>query len=127
MTKLRVGDTVSCRIKSSMIVNSYTDYDEIKSFVIVAVDDDGYFLYVPHYYCLKDVIVADAHRCKQLKIHHRYLNEELTYVQLSHIASVEKVQDGMNCCKCNEFYFYAAPNQENGTLICYGCRQNPYP
>ena len=30
--------------------------------------------------------------------------------------------DGCICCKCNEFYPYAEPNQENGTLICYSCR-----
>jgi hypothetical protein len=30
--------------------------------------------------------------------------------------------EGMNCEKCNEFYPYAVPNQKNGTLICYSCR-----
>ncbi len=30
--------------------------------------------------------------------------------------------DGCTCKKCKEFYPYAEPNQEDGTLICYGCR-----
>lgn len=30
--------------------------------------------------------------------------------------------DGMNCVDCNEYFPYAGSNQENGTLICYTCR-----
>src|SRR5579885_3678378 len=28
-------------------------------------------------------------------------------------------RDGCDCKKCKEFYPYAEPNQEDGTLICY--------
>lgn len=31
-------------------------------------------------------------------------------------------RDGCDCKKCKEFYPYAEPNQEDGTLICYACR-----
>lgn len=31
--------------------------------------------------------------------------------------------DGCWCKKCNDFYKYAEPNQEDGTLICWSCRQ----
>jgi hypothetical protein len=30
--------------------------------------------------------------------------------------------DGCVCNKCHNFYPYAEPNQEDGTLICYSCR-----
>jgi len=30
--------------------------------------------------------------------------------------------DGCTCRKCKEFYPYAEPNQDDGTLVCYGCR-----
>ena len=30
--------------------------------------------------------------------------------------------DGCTCKKCKEYYPYAEPNQEDGTLVCYGCR-----
>lgn len=30
--------------------------------------------------------------------------------------------DGCACKKCKEFYQFAEPNQEDGTLICYSCR-----
>ena len=34
----------------------------------------------------------------------------------------KKDRDGCDCKKCKEFYPYAEPNQEDGTLICYACR-----
>ena len=34
----------------------------------------------------------------------------------------KKDSDGCTCKKCEEFYPYAEPNQEDGTLICYACR-----
>jgi len=35
-------------------------------------------------------------------------------------------RDGMVCVKCKSFYDFAEPNQNDGTLICYSCRNNPY-
>lgn len=37
---------------------------------------------------------------------------------------VEKKKDssGCLCKKCKEFYDFAEPNQEDGTLICWSCR-----
>lgn len=34
----------------------------------------------------------------------------------------KKDKDGCDCKKCREFYPYAEPNQEDGTLVCYKCR-----
>lgn len=34
----------------------------------------------------------------------------------------KKDKDGCECKNCKEFYPYAEPNQDDGTLICYGCR-----
>lgn len=31
-------------------------------------------------------------------------------------------RDGCDCVKCKEFYPFAEPNQEDGTLICFSCR-----
>lgn len=30
--------------------------------------------------------------------------------------------DGMPCSKCRNFYIYALPNQADGTLLCWACR-----
>lgn len=34
----------------------------------------------------------------------------------------KKDKDGCDCKKCKEYYPYAEPNQDDGTLICYKCR-----
>ncbi len=34
--------------------------------------------------------------------------------------------DGMLCQKCKVFYEFAEPNQDDGSMICYSCRNNPY-
>lgn len=38
----------------------------------------------------------------------------------------KKFPDGMFCRKCQVFFQYAEPNQPDGTLLCYSCRNNPY-
>jgi hypothetical protein len=37
-------------------------------------------------------------------------------------ANKEYQDDGCKCKKCGDFYQYAVPNQQDGTLICYNCR-----
>ena len=34
--------------------------------------------------------------------------------------------DGMYCANCGNFHEYAEPNQEDGSMVCYSCRNNPY-
>lgn len=34
--------------------------------------------------------------------------------------------DGMYCKKCQNFYEFAEPNQQDGSMICYSCRTSPY-
>lgn len=126
MTRLKPGDRVDCRVKSATIVSPYKNYDEIKTFEIVAADGHGYYLYVPHYYFLKGSVVADEYRSKSLGIDKRFLNENIIFIQENMIATVQEKLDGMACKICHEFYSYAEPNQKDGTLICFSCRGNPY-
>jgi hypothetical protein len=126
MTKLKLGDRVDCRVKSSVIVGPYKDYDEIRTFQIIAKDKQGYYLYVPAYYTLKNTLRVDARQSKQLGIDIKFLDEEFIYIQGNLVLRVHSVLDGMRCSNCEEFYQMAEPNQEDGTLICYSCRLNPY-
>jgi hypothetical protein len=126
MTKFKPGDRVDCRVKSATIVSPYKNYDEVKTFEIVAKDDHGYYLYVPHYYPLRGTVVADQYRCKNLGIDKRFLNENIIHIQENMIAHVQSKLDGLVCVGCKEFYPYAAANRKDGTLICFSCRQNPY-
>ena len=44
---------------------------------------------------------------------------------IKEIDEKEKVKsNGCFCAKCKEFFPYAEPNMEDGTLICYSCRMD---
>ena len=122
MPKLHVGDTVSIRVKSGSIVGPYGSYDEIKSFVIVAVDAHGYHLFVPHYWSLSGTIVVDAQRCKSIGIDAKYIDETTVYILEGMISAVNDKKDGMSGKVCQEFFKYAVANREGDTLVCYSCR-----
>jgi hypothetical protein len=127
MAKLKPGDRVDCRVKLNAIVSPYNpDYDEVVTFEVVAKDKPGYYLYVPCYILLKGSVLADKHLVKRLKINPRFLGERVMYIQESMILKVSSVLDGLFCAKCHEFFMMSEPNQEDGTLICWSCRQNPY-
>ena len=38
------------------------------------------------------------------------------------VDEIEEKSEGCTCKKCKEFFEYAEPNQEDGTLICWACR-----
>lgn len=126
MAKLKPGDRVACRIKEAKIVSPYKDHDEIKTFEIVADDKYGYYLYVPPYLHLKGTVKADKWQCQQLGIDKKFLGVDILYIQGDLVAKVVSILDGMCCSNCGEFFAMASPNQEDGTLICYSCRFNPY-
>lgn len=61
-----------------------------------------------------------------------YIPDQALYTQGVHIKTGFVVHskvpepgepDGMACKKCRNFYHYAEPNQDDGTLVCYSCRQ----
>lgn len=126
MTKLKPGDRVDCRVKNGTIVSPYKEYDEVRTFEVVSTDKYGYWLYVPPYYNIKATAVVDQYRCKNLGIDKRFLNAEIVYIQENQICQISSILDGMSCANCGEFYHLAESNQEDGTLVCWSCRFNPY-
>jgi hypothetical protein len=126
MTKLKPGDLVSCCVKQLTIVSPYNDHDEVKIFEIISDDTYGYYLYVPSYICINNTVKADANKCKQLNINLKFLDTDMVYINQSMIFKVNVILNGMPCIKCKEFYSWAEPNQDNGTLICWQCRNYPH-
>lgn len=126
MVRLKAGDRVDCRVKSNVIVSPYKEYDEVRTFEIVAVDKTGYYLFVPHYVILKNSTLADKYQCHNLGIDGRFLDEQIVYIQDNLIARISSKLDGMSCAICHEFHPMAESNQEDGTMICWSCRNNPY-
>jgi hypothetical protein len=126
MAKLKPGDRVDCRVKQATIVSPYKDYDEMRTFEIVADDKYGYYLYVPSYMHIKGQVKADQYQCQHLGIHKKFLGENIVYIQGDLVCRINSILDGMNCSNCGDFFQMAGPNQPDGTLICYACRFNPY-
>jgi formylmethanofuran dehydrogenase subunit E len=60
--------------------------------------------------------IREGHANIDLKTLAERLN---VFLDMSHH---KRQPDGMACSKCNEFYQFAEPNQDNGNLICYACR-----
>lgn len=38
------------------------------------------------------------------------------------IEEKKEKSEGCTCKKCREFFEYAEPNQDDGTMICWACR-----
>lgn len=127
MTKLKPGDCVNCLIQFNTIVGPYnTDYDEVRTFEIVSRDETGYYLYVPSYTYIKESIKADQYLCRKLSIDKKFIDVQIIYIQEGMIHKIKSILDGCVCTICLEFYSYAVPNQEDGSLICWSCRSNIY-
>lgn len=125
MAKLKPGDKVRCRIKSGEIVTAYDEYDEEKDFEIIATDSRGYFIYIPDYLNLRTTVRVTPQSLRLLGIDSRFLGCALVYITTTKVTRIVSFLDGATCIECNEFYKYAEPNQPDGTLICYSCREYP--
>lgn len=127
MTKFKPGDRVDCCVKWNEIINPYSaDYEEIIPFEIIAADSSGYYLFVPCYRMIRKSVIVTSLLARREKINKKFIDEQTVYIQESLIFKINTVLDGLFCACCNDFFAMAAPNQEDGSLICFSCRSNPY-
>ncbi len=125
MGKLKPGDRVACKIRSGQIINAYAnDWDEKLTFEIVALDQRGYYIYIPHYIYVKGGLTVTEYNRKSYGIDKRFLGETILYIAENAIVNVESRADGLTCVNCKEFY----PMAECGdfVFICWLCRNYPY-
>lgn len=127
MVKLNPGDQVLCRLKEDAIVSPYSsEFDSVKSFDIIAVDNFGYYLFIPPYTFMKGSIQADSVFLKQKNLNKKYLGDQILYIGEGYVYKIKSQIDGCTCLKCKDFYHQAAPNQDNGSFICWTCRNDKY-
>lgn len=127
MTKLKPGDRITCKVKNDVIVSPYAgDHDEVRTFEIIGKDPYGYYLFIPAWMYLRDTASIDQDACDFLQIDDKYIGEEIIYIQESMICRVNSQIDGCACKQCKEFYHMAEPNQKDGTMICWQCRNYPH-
>jgi hypothetical protein len=127
MATWKPGDRVICRVRHHRIVStSALQYEEEKVFEIVGVDSNGYFLYVPDYYHLRDTVLITKITCVSLNILERFVDSQMIYILSSYVVGMHSELNGCLCKQCGEFYFFAQPNRGDGTLVCWSCRADPY-
>lgn len=127
MVKLKPGDQILCRLKNDTIVNPYdSDFDSVKSFNIIGVDDCGYYLFIPPYTFVKGSVKADFVFVKQNKLNKKYLGDEILYIDERYVYKIKSQLDGYVCYRCKDFFHQATTNQENGSFICWSCRNDEY-
>lgn len=103
------------------------------SYVLIEADKEKAIQYLNENFSFSREFILD-----NFLIHvHNDLNDLAVELNISieqlknhrHILIINKdrfngFSDGCLCIKCKEFFPYAEPNQQDGSLICYGCR-NP--
>lgn len=127
MTRLNPGDRVVCKLHGNTLVNTYnSNYDNLKTFDIIAADNMGYYLYVPPYTYIKDMYKVDSFILKNLDLHKKYLGDNIVYITSVFVHKIASQIEGTICDKCKEFCYKAMPNQPDNGFTCYLCRDNPY-
>lgn len=125
------GDVVYCRIRGNTIVDPSDKCDGAIPFEVIGKSPDGfYILYVPKYYNIRHSWKIDESHMDDCKIDKRHQGKQGIAIQLTKICKVIRntptEQDGMICSGCEQFFCMAEANQNDGTLICYSCRNHPY-
>lgn len=127
------GDHVVCKLRSGSLAARHEKSDDRITLTIagrIMLDENTweYVAYVPQYEAglIKSVFKIRPELAKRYGMHPKYVGESGVTLRKNNIIRISHRSDGMQCCKCDEFYDKAEPNQEDGTLICYSCRQNPY-
>lgn len=129
---LSYGDIVTCKIKGNTIVQVLSlKWDVELSFEVIGYSfaDDFYILQVPKYYNIRNSWLIERDHLDELLVKKKLLGKKAVAIQQDKIIRYQRkdsIQDGMACDKCKKFYHMAEPNQVNGTLLCWSCRDNPY-
>jgi hypothetical protein len=122
MATLRPGDVVKCRTKDNLLVSCYSGFDAEVSLQIIAVDEDGHYVYIPDYLAIKETFEVDAYTARVFGIKNTFIGSRAIYILPSYVVGVQTRLDGMTCAKCSEFFRYAEANQEDESFVCFTCR-----
>lgn len=125
-TSLKPGDVVSIHLKLGRIVSAYADFDSAEDLQIIAADPSGYYLYVPDYLLVLGTVKIDPYSAKSLGIKKQFIDSETIYIEASRIVAIRSRLDGCVCARCSEYFAMSIPNQPDGTMVCFLCRNFPF-
>jgi len=126
MARLKAGDRVSCKLKESKITSPYADFDDIKTFEIIGIDEhlNGYYLYIPSYIFVKDCLKVDNYNYKKFNVAAKYIGDDYVFIEEKLVHQVVFILEGTCCFRCKEFFDYVQNTDEK--WLCYSCNKDPY-
>ncbi len=130
--KCDTGDIVICRTYEGCIIpKDSTPWEKEKPFkVIGTMREDGvtsWALYIPPDYGIKNGTKITPWIMNKFNIEAKYKGDKTFFVVDEHIIKVHRYSDALRCSgPCKQWIAMAEPNQENGTFICWECRDNPW-
>lgn len=123
MASYSPGDQVVCLVKAGVIIQaSEIDYDLRFVFDVLSQYESGYMIYVPITMPLKHSLAVTASNFKKYKVDKKYIGSQIYYITEYKIVAMHRKLDGMCCAGCGDFFAMAKPNQPDGTLVCWSCR-----
>lgn len=128
MADLNPGDVVICNIKNGCIASfAEPEPDCQKQFEIVIVNEYDIYLCIPDYYNLHidNKLEITEHNYIKHKLLKKFIGATLSKVSPFNIFLIHSKCNGTHCAKCEEFYPYAEANQDDGSLVCWSCRNYP--
>lgn len=127
MTSFFPGDSVVCRIYDNKIVNFYEEtWEKEKNFEIISLFAEGYLLYIPLSFYLKDSVQLNSSNFKKYNADKRFIDSNAYYITDFYVIRCYNKLDGFRCIKCDTFHGMANANQEDGTFVCWHCRAYPF-
>jgi hypothetical protein len=93
---------------------------------IISKTNVGWVMYVPNYITVPHAEKITEALSRKYGIDKKYHGGRMVVVGIDSVLDVIIRTDGTVCVGCKKFYPYAEPNQDDNTLICYSCRDNPY-
>lgn len=129
--KISLNDKVFCKVRINSIIQAKEkDYDIILDFKVIGNDNKSkYLLHVPDYYSIKGCYNVKEEHIEKFNGDSEYLDRRAIAITIDKVTRVQAEYspvDGLYCSRCKEFFPMAEPNQDDGTLKCYLCRQSPY-
>ena len=123
-----IGDRILARRKGKQIISKNDDdFDELIRVTIIGKSDDHYLGHLAGPYDIKTAWLAGEDDLAIYGFDEKYLMHVVIFLNEDKIDGFQTdSDDGMNCSCCDEFNIYAGPNQPDGTMICWSCRQNPF-
>ena len=121
-----IGDTLVVAVDKFGNVVDREDMHKTYRLDIISKTNVSWITYVPNYITVPHAEKLTEALARKFAVNKKYLGGRMVAIGIDSIIDVIIHTDGTICISCKKFYPYAEPNQEDKTLICYSCRDNPY-